>query len=117
MPDTTLSPLPPDHVRGKLSPTVIRAAGARRLTLDMRARLDQADGFLGLMPGTAPSRCACLRRFRRPSPISACRRTPSSWCRGWSSRRMPCDWEDGTRPIAWPSALRQQEFLCLSAAG
>ena len=30
---------------------------------------------------------ACSRRFRRPSPISACRRTPSSWCRGSSSRR------------------------------
>ena len=28
---------------------------------------------------------------------------------------MSCDWEEGSRPIAWPSARRQQEFLGLSA--
>ena len=34
-------------------PAPIRPSGARRLNLDMRARLDQADGFCGLPPGTA----------------------------------------------------------------
>jgi hypothetical protein len=29
---------------------------------------------------------------------------------------MPCDWEQGSRPIAWPSARRQEEFLGLSDA-
>ena len=29
---------------------------------------------------------------------------------------MPVDWEEGSRPIAWPSARRQQEFLNLSPA-
>ena len=29
---------------------------------------------------------------------------------------MAIDWEEGSRPIVWPSARRQQEFLNLSAA-
>ena len=35
------------------SSTPIRPSGARRLTLDMRARFDQADEFCGPPPGTA----------------------------------------------------------------
>jgi hypothetical protein len=35
------------------SPTPIRAAGARRINLDMRVRLDQADRFQGLPRGSA----------------------------------------------------------------
>ena len=41
---------------------------------------------------------------------------PSSWCPGWSSRPWRHDWEAGSRPIAWPSARLQQEFLGLSPA-
>ena len=35
------------------SPAPIRAAGLRRITLDMRAKLDEADRFAGLPRGTA----------------------------------------------------------------
>jgi replication initiation protein RepC len=96
-------------------PAPIRPSGARRLNLDMRARLDQADGFCGLPPGTAkPLRF--LAAFQEAEPYLG---LPSHayklvallvrWTR-------PCDWERGSRPIAWPSARMQQEFLGLSPA-
>ena len=56
--------------------------GSRRITLTMLTARDRADSFTGLPAGTAKP-FGCWPRFRRPSPISACRRTPSSWCRGW----------------------------------
>jgi hypothetical protein len=36
-----------------LAPAPIRAAGARRITLTMRAQLDRADNFKGLPRGSA----------------------------------------------------------------
>ena len=43
----------PEAPRNSSAPTLIRAHGTRRITLDMRARLDQADQFTGLPRGTA----------------------------------------------------------------
>ena len=108
MSETTLSPLP--------SPARIRAAGARRLTLDMRVRLDQADGFIGAPIGTAKP-LTYLAAFQEAEPYLG---LPAHAFKlvSWLVRQTrPQDWERGSRPIAWPSARRQQEFLGLSPAG
>jgi replication initiation protein RepC len=108
MSETTLSPLP--------APAPIRAAGARRLTLDMRVRLDQADGFIGAPIGTAKP-LTYLAAFQEAEPYLG---LPAHAFKlvSWLVRQTrPQDWERGSRPIAWPSARRQQEFLGLSPAG
>jgi hypothetical protein len=46
-----MSQLPDESAAGWRAP--IRPSGARRLTLDMRVRIDQADAFTGLPHGTA----------------------------------------------------------------
>jgi replication initiation protein RepC len=107
MPDPTLTPLP--------SPAVIRAAGARRLTLDMRARLDQADGFLGLPPGTAKP-LTLLATFQEAEPYLGLPAHAFKLVSWLVKQTRPQDWERSSRPIAWPSARRQQEFLGLSPA-
>src|SRR5271166_5095937 len=94
-------------------PAPIRAHGARRINLDMRARLDQADQFTGLPSGTAkPFRL--LAAFEQAEPYLGL--PPHSYkLIGWLVRQTkPQDWEEGSRPIAWTSALRQAEYLGLS---
>jgi replication initiation protein RepC len=91
------------------SPTPIRAAGSRRINLDMRVRLDQADRFTGLPRGTAKP-LTFLFAFQQAEPYLGL--PPHafklvSWLVGLTS---PQDWEEGSRPIASPSAQRQAEF-------
>ena len=97
-----------------LTPAPIRMAGLRRITLDMRARLDEADRFTGLPRGTAKP-FTLLAAFQQAEPylgLPAHAYKLVSWL---VSMTQPQDWEEGSRPVAWPSALRQQEFLRLSA--
>ena len=104
----------PEH-SPSLSPAPIRTSGLRRITLDMRAKLDQADRFTGLPRGTAKP-FAFWRPFRRPSPISACRRTPSNSVMAGQADtaaglggRQPADrLALGAAPagISWPVARR-----------
>src|SRR4051794_13318929 len=103
----------PEH-SPSLFPAPIRTAGLRRITLDMRAKLDAADRFTGLPRGTAKP-FAILAAFQQAEsylglPAHAYKLV--SWL---VSQTQPQDWEEGSRPIAWPSAQRQQEFLGLSA--
>ena len=103
----------PEHSPSS-SPAPIRTAGLRRITLDMRAKLDAADRFTGLPRGTAKP-FALLAAFQQAEPylgLPAHAYKLVSWL---VSQTQPQDWEEGSRPIAWPSALRQQEFLGLSA--
>ena len=93
----------------------IRPSGARRLTLDMRVRLDQADAFTGLPHGTAkPLRFLAAFQEAEPYlglPVHAYKLV------AWLVKQTQAqDWEDGSRPIAWPSARHQAEFLGLSPA-
>jgi replication initiation protein RepC len=102
------------HSFPPLSPAPIRTAGLRRITLDMRAKLDAADRFTGLPRGTAKP-FALLAAFQQAEPylgLPAHAYKLVSWL---VSQTQPQDWEEGSRPIAWPSAQRQQEFLGLSA--
>src|SRR5271169_1664420 len=99
--------------RNGYAPTLIRAHGTRRITLDMRARLDQADRFQGLPKGTA-NKFKFLAAFEQAEPylglpVHAAKLV--SWLVAWTK---PQDWEEGSRPIAFPSAEREEEFLGLS---
>ena len=97
------------------SPTPIRPTGARRVNLDMRAHLDQADGFKGLPIGTAkPLRF--LAAFQEAEPYLALPAHAYKLVAFLVKWTRPCDWEEGSRPIAWPSARREAEFLGLSPA-
>ncbi|MGH7096661.1 MAG: plasmid replication protein RepC [Stellaceae bacterium] len=91
-------------------PAPIRAHGTRRITLDMRAWLDQADRFTGLPRGTAKP-LTFLFAFQQAEPyldLPAHAFKLVSWLVGLTK---PQDWEEGSRPIAAPSARRQAEFL------
>ena len=91
-----------------------QATGARRMNLTMLAARDRADGFTGLPRGTAKP-LHFLGAFQEAEPYLG---LPShafklvSWL---VKQTQPQDWEEGSRPIAWPSARRQAEFLGLSA--
>jgi replication initiation protein RepC len=91
----------------------IRANGCRRVTLEMRAWLDRADSFQGLPPGTAKP-LTFLYAFKEAEPYLG---LPAHTYKliDWLVRlTKPQDWEEGSRPIAWPAARRQEEFLGLS---
>jgi len=93
----------------------IRPSGARRLTLDMRVRLDQADAFTGLPRGTAkPLRL--LAAFQEAEPYLGLPVHAYKLIAWLVKQTQPQDWEEGSRPIAWPSARHQAEFLGLSPA-
>ena len=90
------------------------ATGSRRLTLTMLTARDRADGFPGLPAGSAkPYRL--LAAFQEAEPYLGLPAHAFKLVSWLVKQTMPCDWEEGARPIAWPSARRQQEFLGLSA--
>jgi replication initiation protein RepC len=94
-------------------PTPIRAFGCRRVTLEMRVRLDEADHFTGLPHGTAKP-MTFLAAFQEAEPylgLPAHAYKLVSWL---MKQTRPQDWEEGSRPIAWPSTQRQAEYLGLS---
>jgi len=93
----------------------IRPSGARRVTLDMRVRLDQADAFKGIPRGTAkPLRF--LAAFQEAEPYLGLPVHAYKLVAWLVKQTQPQDWEEGSRPIAWPSARHQAEFLGLSPA-
>jgi replication initiation protein RepC len=99
--------------QGSSAPTPIRAAGCRRVTLDMRAWCDRADSFQGLPRGTAEP-FKFLAAFKEAEPYLG---LPGHAYKllDWLVRcTKPVDWEEGSRPIAWPALRRQVEFLGLS---
>jgi replication initiation protein RepC len=99
--------------QGNFARGPVRASGCRRVTLDMRAWLDRADGFEGLPRGTAKP-LTFLYAFKDAEPYLG---LPAHSYKlvDWLVRfTKPQDWEEGSRPIAWPEARRQAEFLGIS---
>jgi replication initiation protein RepC len=89
--------------------------GARRLNLTMLAARDQADSFTGLPRGTAkPLRF--LAAFQEAEPYLGLPAHAFKLLSWLVKQTQPQDWEEGSRPIAWPSARREAEFLGLSPA-
>jgi replication initiation protein RepC len=96
--------------QGGIVPALIRSGGTRRINLEMRARLDQANQFTGLPRGTAKP-FVFLAAFEQAEPYLGLP-TQASKLIAWLVRQtLPQDWEEGSRPIAAPSAELQAEFL------
>ena len=96
-------------------PAPIRAFGCRRVTLDMRAWTDRADQFKGLPRGTAKP-CTFLFAFQEAEPYLGLPAHSYKLVSYLVGLTQPQDWEEGSRPIAWPSLERQAEFLGLPPA-
>jgi replication initiation protein RepC len=94
-------------------PAPIRAFGCRRITLDMRAWTDRADQFKGLPRGTTKP-CTFLFAFQEAEPYLGLPAHSYKLVSYLVGLTQPQDWEEGSRPIAWPSLERQAEFLGLS---
>ena len=83
-------------------PAPIRAFGCRRVTLDMRAWYDRADQFKGLPRGTG-DHYSYLYAFKEAEPHLGL--PPQTYkLIDWLvvANSKPQDWEEGSRPIAWP---------------
>ncbi len=92
-----------------------QVTGARRMSLHMLTLIDRADQFTGLPRGTAkPMRV--LAAFQEAEPYLGLPAHAFKLVCWLVKQTQAQDWEEGSRPIAWPSARRQQEFLNLSPA-
>lgn len=91
------------------------SSGLRRLSIVMLTARDQADQYTGAAPGSAkPLRY--LAAFQEAEPYLGLPSQAFKLIAWLLKQTMPCDWEEGSRPICWPSAARQAEFLGLSEA-
>jgi replication initiation protein RepC len=73
---------------------------------------EQADRFEGLPHGMAkPFRF--LAAFQQAAPYLGLPPHAFAWVSFLVQSTQAQDWEEGSRPIAWPSAARQREFLAL----
>jgi replication initiation protein RepC len=96
-----------------IEPNALSAQGSRRLNLTMLSIRDQADQFEGVARGSAkPLRF--LAAFQEAEPYLGLPPQAFKLVAWLVKMTQPQDWESGSRPIAWPSALRQQEFLGLT---
>ena len=89
--------------------------GARRMSFVMLEARDRADRFTGVAAGTAKP-FAYLAAFQEAVPYLGLPTQAFTLVAWLVKQTMACDWEKGSRPIAWPSARHQQEFLGLSPA-
>ena len=90
-------------------------SGSRRLSLAMLMVADQAAHFQGAPKGSGkPFRY--LAAFQEAEPYLGL--PPQAYkLLAWLVKQTQAqDWEEGSRPICWPSAARQAEFLGLSPA-
>jgi replication initiation protein RepC len=90
-------------------------SGLRRLSPEMHAARDRADTFRGVAAGTAKP-LLYLSAFQGAIPYLNLPPKAGDLTAWLVKKTMPHDWEEGSRPIAWPSAREQQEYLQLSAA-
>ena len=75
---------------------------------------DRADGFTGLPRGSAkPLRI--LAAFQEAEPYLGLPGHAFKLVSWLVKQTQAQDWEEGSRPIAWPSARRQAEFLGVSS--
>ena len=92
-----------------------QVTGARRMTLTMLVVRDEADSFTGLPRGTAKP-FQFLAAFQEAEPYLGLPPHAFKLVSWLVKQTQPQDWEEGSRPIAWPSARREAEFLNLSPA-
>jgi replication initiation protein RepC len=87
--------------------------GLRHLTLNLLQATRAAEDFIGLPPGTSrPGQVLAAFKAAAPSLGLSPRLVHAiDWLFKFT---QPQDWEEGARPIVWPSAGLQQEALGLS---
>jgi replication initiation protein RepC len=90
-------------------------SGLRRLSPEMHAARDRADAFRGVAAGTAKP-LMYLSAFQGAIPYLNLPPKAGDLVAWLVKKTMAHDWEEGSRPIAWPSAREEQEYLQLSAA-
>ena len=95
------------------SPAPIRAYGCRRISLLMRDQIDKADAFAGLPRSTAKP-FEILATFEQALPYLGLPPLTQRLVGFLVRQTKPQDWEEGSRPIAWPSNIRLQDLLCVS---
>ncbi len=95
--------------------TLSPASGARRMSPAMLCAKAEADGFAGVAAGSAKP-FAYLAAFQEAEPYLGLPPHAFKLVAWLVKQTMPRDWEAGSRPIAWPSARHQQEYLVLSPA-
>lgn len=93
--------------------SAIRADGVRRLTLAMRAETIKADGFAGLLRGTAKP-FEILATFEQALPYLHLPAKTFLLVSFLVDLTRSIDWEVSSRPIAWPSNRRLEELLGVS---
>jgi replication initiation protein RepC len=90
-------------------------SGLRRFTPAMLGARNQADAFAGAPRGSGkPFRY--LAAFQEAEPYLGLPPQAYKLLAWLVKQTMAHDWEEGSRPICWPSAARQAEFLGLSPA-
>jgi replication initiation protein RepC len=108
--------MPDTRESESLAPCPTRiSSGARRLNLLMLSMLDRADQFKGLPRGSARP-FLLLAAFEEAEPYLGLPVQAFKLVSWLVKKTMPHDWEEGSRPMAWPSAREQQEYLGLSAS-
>src|SRR5271166_1030754 len=95
------------------APDLTRPSGARRINLQMLMMLDRANAFTGLPRGTAKP-FLILAAFEEAEPYLGLPAHAFKLISWLVKKTQPQDWEQGSRPITWPSAREQEEFLGLS---
>jgi replication initiation protein RepC len=90
-------------------------SGLRRLSVEMHAARDRADAFRGMAAGMAKP-FTYLSAFQGAIPYLKLPSKAGDLVAWLVKKTMGHDWEEGSRPIAWPSAREEQEYLQLSAA-
>lgn len=90
-----------------------RSTGFRRLTPGLLKAERAAKGFAGLPPGVSvPGQVLAAVKDAAPQLGISPRLVHAV---DWLFRfTQPQDWDEGNRPIVWPSARMQSEALCLS---
>jgi len=83
--------------------------GSRRLTLTMLTVRDRADGFAGL-PADAAKPARLLAAFQEAEPYLGLPAHAFKLVSWLVKMTMPCDWQEGSRPIVWPSARSSRNF-------
>jgi replication initiation protein RepC len=91
------------------------ASGERRFTPAMLAARDRADAYTGAASGTAKL-FSYLAAFQAAAPYLGLPPQAYALVTWLVKQTMAHDWEEGSRPISWPSAQSQEEFLGLSPA-
>lgn len=91
------------------------APGSRRLSPKMLALRARADAFAGAPAGAARP-LSLLAAFQEAEPYLGLPPQAFKLIAWLVKMTQGQDWEAGSRPIAWPSAARQQEYLGLTAS-